>query len=187
MTVALLLVTPRPKSSLWHSEGEIRFLLLKRAMDLLYASVGTAVEVTKNASSTKEGGASWKMPLAAAAAASYYSLTGPSRRASEVVSSSSLALIQYAWGMVSMPAIKQLSLNASRILKGAAIAERVTIAGFPCFILSRDSSPGKNEIVVNCAFSRLGSPECFIFQNWLLHSGGQNAGRDDRWRFNCQL
>jgi hypothetical protein len=131
------------QSSLWHSEGEIRFLLLKRAMDLLYASVGTAVEATKDTEATKQGKASWKLPLTAAAAASYYSLTGPSRRAHEAVSSSSLGLIQYAWGMVSLPAIKQLSLSASRLLKGAAIAERVMIAGVPCFILSRDPLTGK--------------------------------------------
>jgi hypothetical protein len=117
-------------------------LLLKRAMDLLYASVGTAVEATKNTEAIKKGKASWKLPLTAAAAASYYLLTGPSRRAHEAVSSSSSALIQYAWGMVSLPAIKQLSLRASQRLKGAAIAERVTIAGVPCFILSRDPSPG---------------------------------------------
>jgi hypothetical protein len=65
-----------------------------------------------------------------------------SRCAHEAVSSSSSALIQYAWGMVSLPAIKQLSLRASQRLKGAAIAERVTIAGVPCFILSRDPSHG---------------------------------------------
>lgn len=130
------------QSSLWHSEGEIRFLLLKRAMDLLYASVGTAVEATKNTDAAREGRIGWKLPIAAAAAASYYSLIDPRQRASEAVSSSSFALIQYAWGMVSLPAIKELSLRASRLLKGAAIAERVTIAGVPCFILCRNPSPG---------------------------------------------
>lgn len=130
------------KSSLWHSEGEIRFLLLKRAMDLLYASVGTAVEATKNNTEPeKQGWTGWKA-MAAAAAASYYSFFDPSKRASEAVSSSSFDLIQYAWGMVSLPAIKQLSLQASRLFKGAAIAERITIAGVPCFVLSRDPSPG---------------------------------------------
>lgn len=132
------------QSSLWHSEGEIRFLLLKRAMDLLYASVGTAVEATKNTDAKREGRIGWKLPMAAAAAASYYSFFDPSRRASEAVSSSSFDLIQYTWGMVSLPAIKQLSLQASRLLKGAAIAERVVIAGVPCFVLSRNPSPGKS-------------------------------------------
>ena len=45
--------------------------------------------------------------------------------------------------MVSLPAIKQLSLRVSQLLKGAAIAERLTIAGVACFILSREPSPGK--------------------------------------------
>lgn len=133
-----------PKSSFWHSEGEIRFLFLKRAMDLLYASIGTAVEVTKNrdAEDSVVTSSAWKVPLAAAAAASYYSLAGPSRRASQAtLSSSSQDLIKYAWGMVSLPAIKQLSLKASRVLKGAAIAERIEIAGVPCFILSRRPFP----------------------------------------------
>lgn len=112
-------------------------------MDLYYASVGTAVEATKDIQATKTGKLSWQLPIAAAAAASYYSLVGPSRRASRAVTSSSVGLIQYAWGMVSLPAIKQLSLTASRLLKGAAIAERVTIAGVPCFILSRDPVPGE--------------------------------------------
>jgi hypothetical protein len=114
-------------------------------MDLLYASVGTAVKVTKSSNDTasSEGRRiGWKLPIAVAAAASYYSFFDPSRRAWEAVSSSSLDLIQYAWGMVSLPAIKQLSLQASRLLKGAAIAERITIAGVPCFVLSRDPSPG---------------------------------------------
>jgi acetyl esterase/lipase len=140
-----------PKSSLWHSEGEIRFLLLKRAMDLLYASVGTAVKVTKSSNHTasSEGRRiGWKLPIAVAAAASYYSFFDPSRRAWEAVSSSSLDLIQYAWGMVSLPAIKQLSLQASRLLKGAAIAERITIAGVPCFVLSRDPSPDLSAALV---------------------------------------
>jgi hypothetical protein len=97
-------------------------------MDLLYASVGTAVEATKPTSGAWDGRIGWKLPMAAAAAASYYSFFDPSRRASEAVSSSSLDLIQYAWGMVSLPAIKQLSLQASRLFKGAAIAERITIA-----------------------------------------------------------
>lgn len=112
-------------------------------MDLLYASVGTAVEATKTADTKKEGWTGWRLPMAAAAAASYYSFFDPSRRALEAISSSSLDLVQYAWGMVSLPAIKQLSLQASRLLKGAAIAERITIAGVPCFVLSRDPCPGK--------------------------------------------
>jgi len=123
------------KSSFWHSQGELRFLMLKRAMDVFYASVGTAMKVTDPA-------LNWQMTVTAAAAASFYSLTGASRRAAEETSSSSARdLIQSAWGMVSLPAIKNLSLQASRILKGAAVADRIEIMGISCFILSKEPAP----------------------------------------------
>lgn len=147
ITLFLHRYSARRQSSLWHSEGEIRFLLLKRAMDLYYASIGTAVKATRTEDGdAKEGWTGWKLPMAAAAAASYYSFfgTNPSKRALEAVASSSMDLIQYAWGMVSLPAVKQLSLQASRLLKGAAIAERITLCGVSCFVLSRDPSPGMN-------------------------------------------
>lgn len=44
-------------------------------------------------------------------------------------------------GMVSLPAIKTLMLQASRLLKGASVAERLDIAGVPCFVLSREPAP----------------------------------------------
>lgn len=123
-----------PKTSFWHSEGELRFLMVKRCMDLLYASVGTAVEVTNDHKD-------WQIPLAAMAA-TYYSFVGPNRKAHEAVSSAAAqSLIQNTWGMVSLPAIKLLSLKASRLLKGAALAERININGVPCFILSKDPCP----------------------------------------------
>lgn len=42
---------------------------------------------------------------------------------------------------MSLPAIKNLMLQASRLLKGAAVADRVEIDGVSCFILSRDPAP----------------------------------------------
>jgi acetyl esterase/lipase len=142
------------KSSLWQSQGELRFLLLKRAMDVFYASVGTAMDVTKKSVVEASDGGSgrairsrsepdWQLTLAAAAASSFYSLIGATRKAAEVTSSSlsARALIQNAWGMVSLPAIKTLSLRASRLLKGAAVAERIEICGVPCFVLSADPAP----------------------------------------------
>jgi hypothetical protein len=109
--------------------------MLKRAMDVFYASVGAAIKVTDVAPN-------WQTTLATAAAASFYSLTGASRRASQETSSSSARdLIQSAWGMVSLPAIKNLSLQASRILKGAAVADRIEIMGVSCFVLSREPAP----------------------------------------------
>lgn len=146
------------KGTAWGSVGELRFLFIKRAMELFYAAVGTAVEFTK--------GSARMMPLATVAAASYYSITGPSERASQAVSSqSSSDLIRNAWGMVSLPSVKLFSLMASRLLKGAAIAERITIAGVPCFILCRDPFPGK-EVHVTQMVSR----HCEVLITDLPHS-----------------
>jgi hypothetical protein len=50
-------------------------------------------------------------------------------------------LLAKAWGMVSLPALKSLSLQASRILKGAAVANRIEIAGISCFVLSKAPVP----------------------------------------------
>jgi acetyl esterase/lipase len=134
------------KSTLWQSQGELRFLLLKRAMDIFYASVGAAMDVTRKGSdgvATIRSEPDWQLTLAAAAASSFYSLIGANRKAAEVTSSSLTAgaLIQNAWGMVSLPAIKTLSLRASRLLKGASVAERIEICGVPCFVLSADPAP----------------------------------------------
>ena len=110
-------------------------------MDTLYASVGTAIKVTK---SNKQKQNSIMLPITAAAAASYYAIIGPSDKSAEVVSSeteSSADLLRNAWGFVSLPAVKTLSLQASRLLKGAAIAERINICGVSCFILSKNPCP----------------------------------------------
>jgi acetyl esterase/lipase len=114
--------------------------MLKRAMDIFYASVETARRVT-NASSASD----WQLLGATAAAASFYSTpgTGASQRVAAVTASAQTAadLIRNAWGMVSLPAVKNLSLQASRFLKGAAVADRVVICGVPCFVLSKDPAP----------------------------------------------
>jgi acetyl esterase/lipase len=113
--------------------------MLKRAMDVFYASVGTAVDFTK-----REDGGNAALTMATAAAAScFYSLTGASRKANEATSSSESArkLLQSAWGMVSLPAVKNLSLQASKLLKGAAVADRIDICGVSCFVLSSEPAP----------------------------------------------
>lgn len=114
--------------------------MLKRAMDIFYASVGTAVEAFHSTDDSQHT-SSWQIPLASAAVASFYALTGGSERASQAIKFSAKDLIQNAWGMVSLPAIKRLSLEASKLLKGAAVADRIDIAGVSCFVLSRDPSP----------------------------------------------
>jgi hypothetical protein len=83
-----------PKSYFWQSQGEIRFLMLKRFMDVYYASIGTAI-----ASSGSDPDSMWKMPLIAGAAASFYSITGTgaSIKASHVMHKRSRDLIQHAW------------------------------------------------------------------------------------------
>ncbi len=78
------------RSYFWRSTGEIRFLMLKRFMDVYYASVGTAIN-TKQTSPLA-------LPLVTGAAASFYSITGVSKESlSEVVNDSSRDLIQHAW------------------------------------------------------------------------------------------
>eukprot|EP00551_Chaetoceros_affinis_P019371 CAMPEP_0203738742 /NCGR_PEP_ID=MMETSP0092-20131115/43603_1 /ASSEMBLY_ACC=CAM_ASM_001090 /TAXON_ID=426623 /ORGANISM="Chaetoceros affinis, Strain CCMP159" /LENGTH=527 /DNA_ID=CAMNT_0050624553 /DNA_START=390 /DNA_END=1973 /DNA_ORIENTATION=+ len=128
----------KSSSSIWESQGAFRYSLVKWTMDMLYASVGTAIKVTK---SHKQRQNSIMLPITAAAAASYYALVGPSKRSAEFVSSEANDLIRNAWGVVSLPAIKTLSLQASRLLKGAAIAERIKICGVSCFILSKNPCP----------------------------------------------
>jgi acetyl esterase/lipase len=127
--------------SLWQSQGELRFLVLKRAMDVFYASVGTAMKVTNGTS--ESDAANWQMTLVTAAVASFYTLTGARKMAEEVTSSSESArnLIHHAWGMVSLPALKTISLQASRLVKGAAVADRLEIAGVSCFVLCREPAP----------------------------------------------
>jgi hypothetical protein len=44
-------------------------------------------------------------------------------------------------GMVSLPALKSLMLQASRIIKGASVADRIMFCGVPCFVLSKDPAP----------------------------------------------
>ncbi|KAL3913854.1 MAG: hypothetical protein SGARI_000444 [Bacillariaceae sp.] len=78
------------KTYFWRSTGEIRFLMLKRFMDVYYASVGTAIN-NKQTSSLA-------LPLVTAAASSFYSMTGVSQQAlSDVVNESSRDLLKHAW------------------------------------------------------------------------------------------
>lgn len=113
-------------------------MMLKRAMDVFYASVGTAMKVTKGRSEPD-----WQLTIVTAAAATFYSLTGARQQAASITSSSKTAgeLIQNAWGMVSLPTVKYLSLQASKILKGAAVADRIEVNGVSCFVLSYDPAP----------------------------------------------
>ncbi len=124
------------QSSIWESQGAFRYGLIKWAMDILYASVGVSLRVNKQRKN------SFMVPLTAAAAASYYAITGPSDKSAEFISTESSDLLRNAWGVVSLPAVKTLSLQASRLLKGAAVAERINICGVSCFILSKKPFPG---------------------------------------------
>ena len=73
-------------SYFWRSTGEIRFLVVKRFMDIYYASVGVGVHCTKN---------EFFLPLVAGAAASFYTITGAPTPAMD--DGSSRDLIQHAW------------------------------------------------------------------------------------------
>ena len=130
------------QNTFWHSQGELRFLMVKRAMDVFYASVGTAGNVIGH-KEHPDSAAKWQLTLVTAAVASFYSVIGARDKAAAVTSSSESAsyLIRNAWGMVSLPAVKNLSLQASRLIKGAAVADRIEICGIHCFILSSDPAP----------------------------------------------
>ncbi|KAL7550446.1 hypothetical protein ACHAWF_013681 [Thalassiosira exigua] len=147
------IVAPR-KSVLWYSNGSIRFQLMKRGMDLLYASIGKAIEITrgpeaaaeamvshdpKSLSSSSSSGL-WTY-VVASLAASYYNVVGPAAKSASSLASAPSSVIRNAWGMVSLPAVKKASLEATRILKGAAIADRIEICGVSCFVLSREPFP----------------------------------------------
>ena len=144
------------KSLVWHSYSALQFLLIKRTMDLLYASVGAALEMTKGKSANdpteKKPASKFLMPIATAAAATYYNVLGPSKKSAQIVSSSSQDFVKNAWGVVSLPAVKNLSLQASRILKGAAIADRIEIAGVPCVVLSSAPCPRKSSVCGSISF-----------------------------------
>lgn len=116
--------------------------MLKRFMDVFYSSVGTAMDFTQTSRSNSPQSTNWRLMLITAAAASFYSLTGANPSA--LVASqteASAELIRNAWGMVSLPAIKSISLQACKLLKGAAVADRIEICGVSCFVLSSDPAP----------------------------------------------
>jgi len=129
------LLAPR-KSVLWYSIGSIRFQLMKRGMDLLYASIGKAIEITRGKeinsetsssalsgdSKSSSSGRLWTY-VVASLAASYYNVIGPAAKSASLLANAPSSVIQNAWGMVSLPAVKKASLEATRILKGAAIGQ----------------------------------------------------------------
>uniref|UniRef100_A0A7S3V5U9 Uncharacterized protein n=1 Tax=Chaetoceros debilis TaxID=122233 RepID=A0A7S3V5U9_9STRA len=126
-------------TSIWGSQESFRYNLIKYIMDCVYASFGTAHNVNK--SNNKKD--SILMPITAAVAASFYAVVGPGAKSAQVLSTSSdySKMMQDSWGLISTPFCKSFSLHASRLLKGAAIAERIKIAGISCFILSKDPCP----------------------------------------------
>lgn len=140
------LMTHRKLNSFWYSNGSIRIQLIKRGMNLLYASIGKAIEITRGKESddtaVKESKSSglWTY-VVASVAASYYNVIGPAGKSAQVVASPSSSVIQNAWGIVSLRSVKTASLEATRILKGAAIAGRIEICGVSCFVLSREPFP----------------------------------------------
>lgn len=111
---------------------------MKRGMDLLYASIGKAIEITRGKEVTESSIADSKSGLwtyvIASIAASYYNVIGPAAKSASLLASAPSSVIQNTWGMVSLPAVKKASLEATRILKGAAIADRIEICGGECIL-----------------------------------------------------
>lgn len=113
---------------------------MKRGMDLLYASIGKAVEITRGpqddteSSTTNSKSTGLWTYVVASLAASYYNVIGPAAKSASSLANAPSSVIQDAWGLVSLPAVKKASLEATRILKGAAIADRIEICGGKCLI-----------------------------------------------------
>ena len=119
-------------------------------MDLFYASIGKALELTRGqqenpetlADTEDKSSGLWTY-VVASLAASYYNVIGPAAKSAQVIKNArgAQSVIQNAWGVVSLPAVKKASLEATRILKGASIADRIEIDGISCFVLSREPFP----------------------------------------------
>jgi hypothetical protein len=90
--ICFFLLVAVMQSYFWQSQGEIRFMMLKRFMDVYYASVGTAIDTIHPST--------WQLPLMTGAATFFYSLTGASQKASQAVNTGSRDLIQHAWYVV---------------------------------------------------------------------------------------
>ena len=126
------------KGAFWYSQGALRLLLVRRVMDLVYASVGTAMDMTG-----PNGAWGLWVPLTGMFA-SYYAIAGPdvtSTKAAHMVAHPSMDFIKRAWGMVTIPPIRGLSTEAARLFKGIAIIERVTIGGVACLVISHGPNP----------------------------------------------
>jgi hypothetical protein len=65
-------------------------MMLKQFMDVYYDSVGTAIGDTNQTST-------WQLLRMTGTAASFYSLTGASQKASQAVNTASRDLIEHAW------------------------------------------------------------------------------------------
>ena len=126
------------KGAFWYSQGALRLLIVRRVMDLIYASVGTAIDTTG-----PSGCCGLWVPLAGLSA-TYYAIAGgevTSNRASRAVMTPSMEFIKRAWGIVSYPPVRWLTVEASKLLKGLNVAERVSIAGVPCLMISKSRRP----------------------------------------------
>jgi acetyl esterase/lipase len=126
------------KGAFWYSQGALRLLLVRHVMDLLYASVGTAMDITG-----PTGGNGLWVPLSGLCA-SYYAIAGPavtSTAAAHQVAQPSMDFVKRAWGMVSIPPIKWLAMEGARIMKGVSLIERIWIAGVPCLVISQGPQP----------------------------------------------
>jgi len=135
------------KGAFWYSQGALRLLIVRRVMDLIYASVGTAIDTTG-----PSGCCGLWVPLAGLSA-TYYAIAGSeitSHRASRAVMMPTMDFIKRAWGLVSYPPVKWLAFEASKLLKGLKVAERVVIAGVPCLVISKSARPS-----VTAAIARL--------------------------------
>jgi len=66
--------------------------------------------------------------------------------------------------MVSLPVLKDLMLQASRLVKGASVADRIVLCGVPCFILSKDPAPELAAVLQRQAKVRSGDSSPILSQ-----------------------
>eukprot|EP00529_Nitzschia_sp_RCC80_P017226 CAMPEP_0113505388 /NCGR_PEP_ID=MMETSP0014_2-20120614/35284_1 /TAXON_ID=2857 /ORGANISM="Nitzschia sp." /LENGTH=835 /DNA_ID=CAMNT_0000400685 /DNA_START=66 /DNA_END=2573 /DNA_ORIENTATION=- /assembly_acc=CAM_ASM_000159 len=129
------------KTFWWMSQGELRWSIIQRFMHVYYSSVGAAINTNHSSSPLST-------LLMTGAASCFFSVTGGSKQTMAVLNDSKGAtqMLKNAWGLPSLKQAKQASLFFNRFVKGASVSDKITIAGVPCFILSKHPVPELAEL-----------------------------------------
>mmetsp|Transcript_62544 Transcript_62544/g.73141 ORF Transcript_62544/g.73141 Transcript_62544/m.73141 type:complete len:625 (-) Transcript_62544:361-2235(-) len=117
--------------------------------------------------------------MAIAAAATYYhSLSFPSTTSNKLSQSLSSpefcnSLIQRAWGVLSSPYVKRLSLKMSQLWKRSGVVERVDLCGVTCYVII--AHDGKRDEMIQIALKRMQRKQTFSdrYNNRTRRSSGR--------------